>query len=125
MFLGETTSIGSGEYTVFPTNIRVDPKPLYTVLTSIYNVLGAFLGLPTLTTHDRDRTCGQNDLVGTSILSRRSSRTGRTHLPHLQIPHYESRLEAKIGQRLVQQDEDHFTPIGRFLRKYRLDEQPQ
>ena len=33
--------------------------------------------------------------------------------------------EAKIGQRLVQQDEDHYTSIGRFLRKYRLDELPQ
>ena len=33
--------------------------------------------------------------------------------------------EAKIGKRLVQQDEDHYTSIGRFLRKYRLDELPQ
>jgi hypothetical protein len=33
--------------------------------------------------------------------------------------------EQKIGKRLVQQGEDHFTPIGRFLRRYRLDELAQ
>ena len=33
--------------------------------------------------------------------------------------------EQKIGQRLVQQDEDHYTSIGKRLRRYRLDELPQ
>jgi lipopolysaccharide/colanic/teichoic acid biosynthesis glycosyltransferase len=33
--------------------------------------------------------------------------------------------EQRIGKRLVRADEDHYTPIGRFLRKYRLDELAQ
>lgn len=33
--------------------------------------------------------------------------------------------ERRIGGRLVRQDEDHFTAIGPFLRRYRLDELPQ
>ena len=33
--------------------------------------------------------------------------------------------EQKIGKRLVQKNEGHYTSVGHFLRKYRLDEFPQ
>ena len=111
---------------VFPTLVKIETKPIYEFVTSIYNVLGAGIGLLLLSPL----------MISIAIAVKWSSpgpafyvgkRVGRNQKVFniLKFRTMKVGSEAKIGQRLVQQDEDHYTSIGRFLRKYRLDELPQ
>jgi lipopolysaccharide/colanic/teichoic acid biosynthesis glycosyltransferase len=124
--LGYSSSAQGREHAVFPTNITIDSKPIYGVVTAAYNVLAASLGLLILAPLMSLLALGVK-LTSSGPAFYRGERVGKGERPfHI----YKFRTmkvgsEAQIGQRLVQQDEDHFTPIGRFLRKYRLDELPQ
>lgn len=110
----------------YPSFIEVQPKPVYGALTRLYNVVAVALGLLVLSPLlgvlalavkltspgpilYRGERVGLGERIFT-ILKFRTMRVG---------------AEQQIGARLVQQDEGHFTPVGRFLRKYRLDELPQ
>ncbi len=111
---------------VFPTHIEVDPRPVYDAFTRVYNFTGALLGIiilsPLLLTiavavkltsagpaFYRGARVGQGE--GTfSIFKFRTMHVG---------------AEGQIGKRLVKQDENHYTPVGKFLRRYRLDELAQ
>ena len=111
---------------VFPSNIAFPPKPVYEAFTRTYNFLGALVGIlllsPLLITIAiavkvtspgpalyRGGRVGRNEKVF-DIFKFRTMKTGS---------------EQAIGKRLVRQDEDHYTRIGKFLRKYRLDELAQ
>ena len=124
--LGDPVTAEAKNHAVFPTNISVDSKPIYTLVTSTYNVLGALLGLLLLSPLMIFIAIAVK-LTSSGPAFYRGARVGKNeatfHIFKFRTMKVGS--EAKIGQRLVQQDEDHFTPIGQFLRKYRLDELPQ
>jgi len=110
----------------YPSFIEVDPRPLYSAFTRAYNAASAGLGLLVL-----------SPLLGLLALAvkltspgpifYRGARVGLHERPFTILKFRTMRVGAEqaIGARLVQQDEGHFTPVGRFLRKYRLDELPQ
>jgi len=110
----------------FPSTIELRPKPVYEAVTRAYNLLGALMGVlllsPLLLTI----------ALAVKLTSRgpalyRGARVGRDERPFdiFKFRTMHVGAEQRIGKRLVQQGEDHFTPIGRFLRKYRLDELAQ
>ncbi len=104
----------------------MEPKPVYDAVTRAYNVLAAAVGLVLL-----------SPLLALIALAVKLTSPGpilykgqRVGLGERIYDIYKFRTmkvgaEQRIGNRLVRQDEDHFTPIGRFMRKYRLDELPQ
>ena len=115
-----------GKFRRFPTGIELPDKPAYDAVTRVYNLalaaLGILLLLPLLVVI----------AVAVKLTSRgpalyAGSRVGRAQRPFsiLKFRTMQVDAEQRIGKRLVQQGEDHFTPIGRFLRRYRLDELAQ
>lgn len=119
----------SGERVIrahFPSTAELPAKPLYEVVTRVYNFLGALVGILLLSPL----------LIGIAVAVKvtspgpalyRGARVGRHeqtfHIFKFRTMH--TGAEQKIGKRLVQQTENHFTPIGKFLRRYRLDELAQ
>ncbi|MBU1431693.1 sugar transferase [Myxococcota bacterium] len=110
----------------FPSTMALPDKPIYDRFTRIYQFIGVLLGLLLLSPL----------MLLIAIAVKRTSsgpalyRGARVGLGERVFYIYKFRsmyvgAEQKIGQRLVRQDEDHYTPIGKFLRKYRLDELPQ
>ena len=110
----------------FPSVIEVPKKPLYEFFTAVYNVSSAGLGLLILSPLMLIITAAVK-LSSPGPALYRGQRVGRNEkiFNILKFRTMKVGSEAKIGKRLVQQDEDHYTSIGRFLRKYRLDELPQ
>lgn len=110
----------------FPTGIPLPPRPLYEAVTRAYNFLAALLGVlllsPLLLT-----IAVAVKLTSPGPALYRGARVGRDedifHIFKFRTMKVDA--EQRIGKRLVKQDEDHYTPIGRFLRKYRLDELAQ
>ena len=108
---------------VFPTRIALPERPIYDAVTRAYNValaggglvaLAPFLGCLALAVK----------LTSRGPVLYRGARLGRGGEP---FTIYKFRTmavgaEALIGKRLVRLDEDHFTPIGKALRRYGLDE---
>ena len=111
---------------VFPTGIEVAPKPIYSFVTRAYNILFALVGLLLLSPLLLAITVAVK-LTSPGPALYHGARVGlRERIFHI----YKFRTmnvgaEQQIGGRLVRQDENHYTPIGRFLRKYRLDELAQ
>ncbi len=110
----------------FPTAIPCNEQPLYDLITRVYNAIAAFLGILLLSPL----------LLLIALAVKLSSKgpalyTGARVGKDEKIFHiYKFRSmylgsELKIGKRLVKQDENHYTPIGKFLRKFRLDELAQ
>ncbi|MCB9525009.1 MAG: sugar transferase [Myxococcales bacterium] len=127
-WFGLGSSAASGEHAtrVFPSTIQIRPRPVYDAVTRTYNFLGALLGLLILSPL----------MIGIALAVKLTSpgpalyRGDRVGLGQKTFHIFKFRTmkvgsEQKIGKRLVQQDEDHYTPIGKFLRKYRLDELAQ
>jgi lipopolysaccharide/colanic/teichoic acid biosynthesis glycosyltransferase len=111
---------------VFPTTIEVPHKPFYGAVTSAYNVLAALVGVVLL-----------SPLLIVIAVAVKATSAGPALYRGARVGRGERRFyiykfrtmkigsEHKIGKRLVQEGEDHYTSIGRFLRKYRLDELSQ
>jgi lipopolysaccharide/colanic/teichoic acid biosynthesis glycosyltransferase len=110
----------------FPTTAQFAPKPVYEVVTRLYNFLGALVGILVLSPLLLVIAAAVK-LTSSGPALYRGARVGRDERPFdiFKFRTMHVGAEQKIGQRLVQQSEDHFTPIGRFLRKYRLDELAQ
>ena len=114
------------DYRVFPTTIEVADRPVYDAVTSSYNFLGALLGVlllsPVLIT-----IALAVKLTSPGPALYRGARVGRGEriFNIYKFRTMKVGSEQKIGKRLVQHGEDHYTSIGRFLRKYRLDELSQ
>lgn len=110
----------------FPATAELPPKPLYDAATRAYNLLAALCGLlllaPLLLT-----IAAAVKLTSRGPALYKGLRVGRGEVPfHIyKFRTMEVGAEQKIGKRLVQQGENHFTPIGKFLRRYRLDELAQ
>lgn len=121
--LAQSTPVEGG---LFPTHIVLPPKPAYEVVTRTYNFLGALIGVLLLSPLMLAIAAAVK-LTSPGPALYRGARVGRGEKTfHI----YKFRTmkvgaEQQIGQRLVRQDEDHYTSIGRFLRKYRLDELAQ
>ena len=110
----------------FPFFIEVGPKPFYDVVTRAFNIVAAAIGLALL-----------SPLLGLiALLVKLSSpgpilyrgeRVGLGERIYTILKFRTMRMgsEQAIGARLVLQEEGHFTPLGRFLRRFRLDELPQ
>jgi lipopolysaccharide/colanic/teichoic acid biosynthesis glycosyltransferase len=111
---------------VFPTTIDLPQHAAYDTFTRAYNWLGAAIGILLLSPL----------LIAIAVAVKLTSpgpalyhgeRVGkdqaRFHI--FKFRTMKTGSEQKIGKRLVQQDEDHYTPIGKFLRKFRLDELAQ
>ncbi|MCA9526475.1 MAG: sugar transferase [Myxococcales bacterium] len=111
---------------VFPTGIELPARPVYEVVTRSYNLLGALLGVVLLSPVMAAIALAVK-LTSPGPALYRGERVGRGektfHIFKFRTMAVGS--EQRIGKRLVRQDEDHYTPIGRFLRKYRLDELAQ
>jgi len=111
---------------VFPTTIEVPARPVYEAITSTYNFLGALAGVlllsPLLIT-----IAAAVKLTSPGPALYRGARVGRGEriFNIYKFRTMKVGSEQRIGKRLVQQGEDHYTSIGRFLRKYRLDELSQ
>jgi lipopolysaccharide/colanic/teichoic acid biosynthesis glycosyltransferase len=110
----------------FPSTADLPEKPVYEVVTRIYNFLGALIGVILLSPLLFGIAAAVK-LTSTGPALYRGARVGQRervfHIFKFRTMHIGA--EQKIGKRLVQQGEDHFTPIGRFLRRYRLDELAQ
>ncbi len=110
----------------YPSFIEVPSKPLYSAVTRAYNFVAAALGLLLLSPLLLVVALAVK-LTSPGPVFYRGARVGL----HQRIFHiYKFRTmrqgaEKAIGARLVRQDENHFTPIGPFLRRYRLDELAQ
>ena len=111
---------------IFPSHIEIPSKPIYTAMTSAYNVCFAALGLCILSPVMVIIAIAVK-LSSDGTIFYRGERVGRHMKPFFILKFRTMKMgaEGEIGQRLVRADEDHYTPIGRFLRKYRLDELPQ
>ncbi|MEE2789709.1 MAG: sugar transferase [Myxococcota bacterium] len=123
----ETSAIVNKSSTrVFPSTISIAPKPVYSAITSVYNVILASLGLLVLAPVMLCIAVAVK-LSSEGTILYRGERVGRRMKPFFILKFRTMKMgsESKIGQRLVRADEDHYTSIGRFLRKYRLDELPQ
>lgn len=111
---------------VFPTGIDLPARPLYDVITRAYNITFALVGIlllsPVLLA-----IAAAVKLTSPGPALYRGARVGRNEQPFSIYKFRTMKVGAEqaIGGRLVRPDEDHFTPIGRFLRKYRLDELAQ
>jgi lipopolysaccharide/colanic/teichoic acid biosynthesis glycosyltransferase len=110
----------------FPSALPAQERPHYDLFTQVYQKLASFIGLCLLSP--------LFIIIGIAVkmtskgpIFYRGQRVGRRRSIFLIYKFRTMKVgsEAKIGQRLVRQDEDHYTSIGRFLRKYRLDELPQ
>lgn len=111
---------------LFPSNITFPDRPLYDTFTRIYNFTGALVGLILL-----------SPLLISLALAVKFTSKGPALYRGQRVGKLEQRFdifkfrtmktgsEQKIGKRLARQDEDVYTPIGKFLRKYRLDELAQ
>jgi lipopolysaccharide/colanic/teichoic acid biosynthesis glycosyltransferase len=108
---------------IFPTRIDLPARPRHDAVTRAYNVAFACAGLVAL-----------SPLLGCLALAvklssrgpvlYRGARLGRDGEPFTIYKFRTMKVgaEALIGKRLVRLDEDHFTPIGKGLRRYGLDE---
>lgn len=124
VFGGRRRVDGSGGF--FPTTAELRPRPVYEAVTRVYNVLAAVLGLLVLSPL---LLCLAVAVRSTSPgpVFYRGARVGRGEriFQILKFRTMQIDAEQRIGKRLVNQDDDVYTPVGRFLRKYRLDELPQ
>ena len=110
----------------FPSGAELPAKLAYERVTRVYNVLGALLGILLLS------PLLVSIAVAVKVTSRgpalyRGQRVGRGErlFDIFKFRTMQTGAEQKIGKRLVQQTENHFTPIGKFLRRYRFDELAQ
>ncbi|MEE2757537.1 MAG: sugar transferase [Myxococcota bacterium] len=111
---------------VFPTRVQFERKHMYTLLTALYNMSAAALGLLVLAPFMIIVTlCVKLSSPGPALYRGRRIGLHQREFDILKFRTMKVGSEAKIAKRLVRQDEDHYTSIGRFLRKYRLDELPQ
>jgi lipopolysaccharide/colanic/teichoic acid biosynthesis glycosyltransferase len=110
----------------FPTSADLPEKPVYEAVTRFYNFLGALIGVILLSPLLLGIAAAVK-LTSPGPALYQGARVGRGERPfHIyKFRTMQVGAEQKIGKRLVQQGEDHFTPIGRFLRRYRLDELAQ
>ena len=111
---------------LFPTTAQLAPKPAFDVITRVYNFLGTLCGLllllPLLLTI---AAAVKLTSPGPALYKGLRVGKGERNFHIYKFRTMEVGAEQKIGKRLVQQGEDHFTPIGKFLRRYRLDELAQ
>lgn len=112
--------------TSFPSTIELPPKPIYDLVCRAYNLLVASVGILLVSPL----------MIGIALAVKitdpgpalyRGKRVGKGEKPFdiFKFRTMKVGSEQKIGKRLVKQGENHFTPIGKFLRKYRLDELAQ
>ncbi len=125
-WFGVASRRGDPQRKIFPTEIELPPKPVYEAVTRAYNFLGALAGLLLLS------PLLLLIALAVKLTSRgpalyRGARVGRGEAPFdiFKFRTMKTGSEARIGARLVRQDEDHYTSIGKFLRRYRLDELAQ
>lgn len=110
----------------FPSTIDLPKKPVYDVVCRLYNVLAALIGLILLSPLMLGIALAVK-LTSPGPALYRGARVGKDEEPFhiLKFRTMKVGSEQKIGKRLVKQDEDHYTSIGKFLRKFRLDELAQ
>ena len=102
------------------------PRPLYDALTGLYQRLVALAGLIALSPLLLALAAAVK-LTSPGPVLYSGARVGLRRRPFniYKLRTMKVGSEQKIGKRLVRADEDHYTPIGRALRRYRLDELPQ
>jgi lipopolysaccharide/colanic/teichoic acid biosynthesis glycosyltransferase len=111
---------------IFPSVIQIQNRPYYDIMSYIYQSVASSLGLILLFPLLCLVALGVKFTSRGSVFYRgqRVGKDQKIFYIYKFRTMYEG-SEQKIGQRLVRQDENHYTPIGKFLRKYRLDELPQ
>ena len=110
----------------FPSTRPFCPRPLYELFSQLWQRTAALVGLLLLSPLLIALAVAVK-LSSSGPAFYRGARVGRDE-ESFQIFKFRTMKigsEQKIGQRLVQQDEDHYTKIGKTLRRYRLDELPQ
>lgn len=110
----------------FPSTIDLPPKPVYDALCRGYNITAALIGLVLLSPLMLALAIAVK-LTDPGPALYRGRRVGKDEKPFdiFKFRTMKVGSEQKIGKRLVKQGENHFTPIGKFLRKFRLDELAQ
>ncbi len=110
----------------FPSGIHLPPKAVYEAVTRAYNFLAALCGVLLLSPLLLAIAVAVK-LTSPGPALYRGARVGKDErVFHIfKFRTMQVGAEQRIGKRLVRADEDHYTPIGRFLRKYRLDELAQ
>jgi len=105
---------------------RTPPRPAYDALTSLYQRAIALVGLVALSPLLLALALAVK-LTSPGPVLYTGARVGLRRRPFqiYKLRTMQVGAEQKIGKRLVRADEDHYTPIGRALRRYRLDELPQ
>jgi lipopolysaccharide/colanic/teichoic acid biosynthesis glycosyltransferase len=110
----------------FPAVAAVPDRPLYEAVTRVYNFAAALTGIVLLSPLLL-LIAAAVKLTSPGPALYRGARVGKDqrvfHIFKFRTMQVDA--EKRIGKRLVRQDENHYTPIGRFLRKYRLDELAQ
>ena len=111
---------------VFPSGIAFPPKPVYEAFTRLYNFLGALVGILLLSPL-LIAIASVVKLTSPGPALYRGARVGRGERAFdiFKFRTMKVGSEQRIGKRLVRQEEDHYTRVGKFLRKYRLDELAQ
>lgn len=111
---------------VMPSTLALPERPIHDRLTRLATALAAAGGLALLAPLMLLIAAAVR-LTSPGPALYRGERVGRGLRPFVIYKFRTMRVGAEqaIGGRLVRQDEDHFTPIGPFLRRYRLDELPQ
>lgn len=110
----------------FPAGAVIPNRPVYEAVTRTYNFLAALIGL-ILLSPVMLAIAAAVKLTSPGPALYRGARVGRNQRV-FHIFKFRTMCvgaEQRIGKRLVRQDENHYTPIGKFLRKYRLDELAQ
>lgn len=126
-WLGMTgAATGKAPTRVFPSTIELKPRPVYDTFTRAYNFTGALLGILLLSPLML-LIAAAVKLTSPGPALYYGARVGKNQQPFHIFKFRTMKVgsEQKIGKRLVQQDEDHYTSIGKFLRKFRLDELAQ
>ena len=77
---------------VFPTLVKIETKPIYEFVTSIYNVLGAGIGLLLIPVDDQYRNRRKVVFSRSGVLRGQTGWSESKGLQYSQIPHDEGRI---------------------------------
>ncbi len=101
-------------------------KPAYDIFCRLYNFLAALIGLIVFSPLFLGIALWIKLLDGSPVIygGKRVGKNGRIFILY-KFRTMKRETEKQIGARLVKEDEPVFTPVGRVLRKRKLDEFPQ